>query len=451
MKIQSYVWFMVLVLSFSGVWGCDDGGADEDTDSSIDTGVPDDSDTGDTDTGTDTEVESEIPPQLPSLCSASVSAAFLSGGGDGRMPTISAVSESDALVAYAYDPQEDGSTSRIQLATYDDDAAEYVSYTLFEDSIVSSEPRMTNNGTGYALVWLEGRTEWDAGCLTGASDDCRVDVALTTIDSGVSNESVPVRVSQEGVAQGRPAVVPVSTGWLAIWGESNQGDVSVVAAHVSAAGTVGAVQDISGDNFADEVPRISAAVVDDTVLVLWRGSSQRTLYYRMLNITGQSLGETQILFDGETAYQPVAAADTVGFMVAYGRWTQNDGEIFTRRIDVQGTFVGTENRITWTNTVTRYASLAFVPGKGFAIGWLSDTANGSSSCVDSVCAAKVFGSVLNDDGSLAAEPIMLSDGADDLNPCKELTIGTNGTDWLVTYELRRNLRQQLAYSVFSCQ
>lgn len=448
MKTQGIIIFISLT---SILLGC---GAESrfssDTDTGFDTATEIDTGTGtETDTGTE---ESLVPPELPSLCNTSVYAEYLSGTADGQTPTISTISSSDSMMAWAYDVKEAGSNFLVELASFDAAAGEYTAEIPFADSVISTNTRMTNNGMSHGLVWIEGRSAWDEDCTPEGVGGCDPDVAMATITNGQVNETAPIRVSQTGQAMGKPSIVAVSGGWVVAWGTGVVGKVSVMAAYVNAAGVVGAPINVSGEVYADDFPQISMAVYNNAIVLLWRGISQNIIYYRMLNATAQATTAPLVLAEGNFASAPSAISDTTGFMVSYSLGTTDDSEVFTRRIQPNGQLVGQRVRLTWTASQrTIWSALAHMPGGKYGVAWLSKSANGNSTCVDSVCSDKVFASILNSDGALAAEPILVSEGEGDLNPASDVVIGTNGAEWLVAYELRKNYRQQIVYSTFSCQ
>ncbi|MBN2528365.1 MAG: hypothetical protein JXR76_18395 [Deltaproteobacteria bacterium] len=451
------IWCMAFALIMCA---CDDDNKKKvppsDTQSASDTETDTASDTGlETDTGEE-EVENETPPQLPERCATGTVAGKLSGDGNGTMPAISNL-KNEAIAAFTYDERDTASLPAVQLGFWDMASGEWLNGYPFDDAYMSNNSSIADNGTTLALVWLEGRAEWNPACVpsdgSGANPTCQQDVAFATITTGLVNESIPLRISTSGLAIGTPSVVSTSDGWVVLWGEAATSHQSVWSAHVSSDGVVSAplqICDVASECRTSSDPRIITASVGDTLLAIWPGYSQGVFYVARLTKAGTLLA-TPVVLNEEPVYEPSLTASNGEFMISYGMNTLNDAEIFTRRIDSSGQFVGEANRITYTDDPVKESFVTWVDGMGYAVAWLSKKANGSDVCVDSKCKSKVFASILDNTGALAAVPVLVSIGETELNPCLYVTLGGQGFTWIAAYEILRNMRTQILYSTFTCQ
>lgn len=451
MRLKNYVIGAILFLLCTV--GCDDTKkANKDTEVSIDT-VDTQTDTG-SDTGSETEqpIELEIPPQLPVKCATIIYNEKLSGPGDGEAVSISTIDAPFLAWAYDVDAGKIDYQFQLQLAAYDDDEQKYAAYSPFEDSIVATGTSLANNGVSYGLTWLEGRTQWDDDCTLESVDDCDVDVAFAKISlSGVVEATAPLRLSTSGQVIGRPVITAVSSGWVVAWAYNDVGSTTVMSVHVDNTGVVGTPIQLSETAKANDPAQLSIASLNNTVIVMWRANTQNAIHYRVLTDTLQVQGEIRVLIEGLLVSTPRIVAGADKFMVSFGCKTLNDQEIFTQQLGGNGEILNEKIRVTWTTQLVAESDITFVPGVGYAIGWLSQLANGASDCVDTDCTMKAFAALLNDDGSLATQPILVSSGDNDLNPNRELTISHDGTNWMAAWANRKYLRYQLNYTTFSCE
>ncbi|MBN2717172.1 MAG: hypothetical protein JXX14_15070 [Deltaproteobacteria bacterium] len=421
-----------------------------DTNGTADSAVP-----ASTDSATHADIATDDqPPALPVRCSAHTTARKLSGAGSGTLPSLSGDNGS-MMAAFTYDTKESGASPQMQLGYFDAENSSWLTVFPFDDSVTSSSATLASYDGARALVWVDARTEWDADCTPDRPSACSGDVAFVTVTDGQIDQPMPVRTSLGGGIVGTPAVVATATGWVVTWVNNDNGNTTVWSAMVASDGSVSAPVNISGEYRATQNPALTMATLNDTVLVMWGAYHQQAIFYAMLDSHGLPLGSVLTLAEGTTVFAPRVTAGHTSFLVSYGARRSRDiaesATIFTRMIDATGQPLTAPTRITWTDTAVTESFPAYRSDMGNAIVWLSAKANGSLKCVDSVCMTKVFASILDDTGALASEPVLLSEGATDLNPCAAVTLNATSDTWFVAYEIRRNLRQQILYSTFTCE
>jgi hypothetical protein len=417
-----------------------------DTDSATDTDV--DTDTN-TDTGTDTG-EDETPPDLPALCSTDVFNTAASGLGDGRAPDVEAGTTA-ALIAWAYDPQEDAMPEqwRIQATAYDPLAPDIAPVEPFPLSPNALWPAMTARDDGFGLVWLDSR--WDVACDPGDPDTCAVDVALAVLDAaGASTGAEPIRLTTSGlVARGRPAIAVTPDGWLAAWAEYDGTDtLRIMAVALTAEGVPGTPQIVSGDKqISGEAADVGLAAGGDVAVAVWQDQDLNTVYAQPISFDGTPVGDAAIVDQGVQTRPPRIAAGTDGFLVAWSRRTVDDFEIFSRLLTATGAPLGEPNRLTWTISDESGAVPAW-DGDSYGVAWFGNRANGTEECVDPNCEDQAFASVLDADGAMASVPVLLSDNA---NPSSNGDLEWDGSGWTMVWEVQRDLRQQVYRGRFVCE
>jgi hypothetical protein len=421
----------------------DDGGIDGgDTDVDTDTDTDTDSDTdSDTETG-----ENETPPELPEICSADLMDLPASGDGDGRWPEIAAGTET--LFTWAYDEQEPTADWDIQIASFDlgPDGGVGDPVEPMEDSIVAEMPFLVERGDGFGIGWLD--TRWDLSCTTSDQDACNRDIAFITLDgAGQPANPIPNRVTYDAVINERPAVAATADGYLVVWAEQDGPTADILVAALDANGDPGVPQLISGDNPSEIERRPAIAAAGTTAVATWLADDQNHVLAQALDLDGNPVGDPQAVDEGNLCSAPKIAGGTDDFVVAWSTMKYDDFEVYTRKLDGSGAPLGEPHRATWTTEHAEEPAVAW-SGSDYALIWLSPEKNGTGSCTHESCMPQTFGALLDDDGAIASQDVLLSD---DPNRCSVPDLTWDGSGWLAAWELRRDMRQQVYYGRMVCE
>jgi len=409
------------------------------------------SETGsDTDTGQDTDTaEEDIPPDLPAACVVDSTSVPLSGGGDGRWPTL-ARGEGEMLLAWAYDGQQGSADWNIQVATHEAGIPPLIGQPdePVAWSILSQKPAMAARGDLFGLVWLDSR--WDPDCQADDQQACLREPAFIelTADGSPAGDADPVRLTAGESIAVRPVIAATDSGWIAVWSQDQTGNAATIeAVAIDGTGQPGAVHVVSGVDAAAKSYRPALAAAGEQALVVWLDAGYQSISAIRLGPDGAPLGGIQPVVEGNSVVHPRLAAGDGEFLLTYGRPQGADIEIRARRLDTAGGPLGGEQRVTWTSGDTIFSHPAW-SGSEWAVAWLSDRANGADECAVETCQAQVFLTALDADGAPRAAEVQLSA---DANPASEIELSWSGTGWLALFELRRNLRQQVSWSHAFCE
>ncbi len=416
-----------------------------DTDSQTET----ETDTGtgtDTDAGTDTG-EDETPPDLPSLCAATLFNAATSGDGDGRSPAIASADSS--VLAWMYDPQADGQPEqwRVQASEYAPDAGtDPVASEPFSPAPAALSLAMAASGGVFGAAWLDSR--WDPACDSNDPDSCLVDIAFTSLDAAaVPAAAEPSRLTTNGAARAELAIAPTPTGWLVAWTTEDAGNLRAAAMPVDTDGVAGVYQILSGnETFFSDSSSVALAAGPEIAVAVWSADLQ-SVVAQPVGFDGAAVGDPVVVDQDVPCTTPRIAASDDGFLVTWSRKTVSDFEVFSQLLDAGGAPLGAPNRLTWTTTDASGAVPAW-SGSAFGVVWLSDRDNGSDECVNTDCTEQLFGSVLDAQGALASTPTLLSDNA---NHSSNAEVAWDGAGWSAAWEVRRNMRQQVYRGRFTCE
>lgn len=440
--------FLLMVVSMAGCSKSDESDVDTESESSepLDTESETESESESEDTG-----ESEIPPDIPALCSGEIVHQEASGSGNSRIPAVANIGD-NSLIAWGRDSQE-GSAQEwaIQVAPWTAGDTVIDPLDPLAPGVISNRPALASNEQVFGMVWLEGRTEWDPSCLADAPLDCQQSLVFMTFDeAALPEDAMPVQIVEPFRPAGPPALVSTASGWMAFWQIADGTGATIWAVPLDENGDPGEMVQISQTEAANPPAYLSAAAIGDKVIVMWLTADQQVIEYQMMNDSGTLDGETRVLEEGISLFGPHVVAGDGEFMVSYARTPYEDSEIFTVKIDMDGEPIGDLHRITWTTRRVTRSHLSYSDTAGYGITWVSSQVNGSEECIDEECDNKTFASVLDSSGALASEPVFLTVGNEDMNPESNMVITFDGQNWLVLWETRRNLRQQIHYGVMSC-
>ncbi len=461
--------FVFLVVGCVFFLGCSDDDSEGpstpiDTDTTEDAGIDSG---GDTDTNVINE-EEEMPTDLASSCVANVVQEAASedddwvspGDGDGRRPDIDA--DESALMVWSHRAPDAGSVWTIQAAAYDPgpekgdggtsevDAGTRAIGTVENPAtsdVVSMDPALAARGKEFGIVWRDGR--WDSTCDGSDVDECRKDLAFIRVDSRGQpiDSSNPIQVTYESVVVARPAIVATTAGYIVAWFEQADQEDILMAMHLDEAGSPGTPHRISTEEegaYIKSLPGLAA--IGDKAVVVWATPKQRTILARTLNGSAEPQGETQLVAKGNLCLPPRVAAGNEGFMVSWSMQPESDIEVFTRKLDGNGSVIGEPHQVTWTKTDVTRSDIAW-SGSSFALSWLSSKANGEDDCIVKTCDEQVLAAMLDSVGKVSTDSVALSN---DLNEASQLVLAWDGSGWTAVYELSRLNRQQAFYGRMTC-
>jgi len=369
-----------------------------------------------------------------------------SGEGDARFPSVS--HSTSSLASWLYDPEETGQPEqwRLQIGVYDPAASALTMMEPFTAVPSAESLAMATSASAFGAVWLDSR--WDTACDPDAPDECSVDLAFASFDAAAEPAAAePQRVTTTGVFRSDLSIAATPTGWLVAWMAVESDSLSAFAAAIDAAGTIGTAHVISDDQpfFADSSD-VSLAATSTTAVAVW-SADLASVVAQVTGLDGTPTGDPITIDEDVPCAMPRIEASENGFLVTWSRKTYEDYEVYSQLLDANGAPTGSKNRLTWTTTDARGAIPAW-NGSTYGVVWESDRANGSSSCVESNCRNQLFGSVLDAQGQLASEPILLSNNANDSS---NAALAWDGAGWSALWEVRRELRQEVYRGRFICE
>ena len=448
--MRSLAWLAaVLGLAASLAAACSDDKKpdwENDTDTDTDTGSETDTDT-DTETDTDTG-EDETPPALPASCQAVTVNTFVSGDGDGAIPAL-ALSEG-GLVAWGYDPQEDGADAqwRIQIAAYDPGTGPGATADPMSDTVIARKPSAAHRDGAYGVSWLDSR--WDGTCSSEDQESCAMDIAFMTFDAtGVPTNTIPLRVTNSGSPETGPLLEPTADGWLVAWGVSAAGEtLTAWAVPLDPTGNPGTAVQVSGEGVIDDDSGLDLAVSGDTAVLVWADEDQHEILAAALNLDGTAKGDPVPIDSGDLMITPTVAGKDDGFMVAFSKRPNDDFEIYTMPLEADGTPAdGAEPaRASWTTSNAMSSKLAW-SGTTWGMAWLSNRNNGEADCLEDGCESQVLFCELDEGGAPATRSVVLST---DPNPSFDEDLAWDGSGWTAAWALRQNMRDQIVYGRATC-
>ncbi|MBN2804239.1 MAG: hypothetical protein JXR91_14180 [Deltaproteobacteria bacterium] len=455
-KFKSIVALSLFAISFLG--GCssssnsgdgDKNETDDDSDSLILTDSNSDSSTyGYSDSDSNLI---ETPPELPVKCEIISRNQQLSGMGDGKNLSID-FDGTDVFGAWTYVTSQE-TLPHIETGMFQSETGSFDIQSYLSGSVIAEDTFLTASDGKFALVWLDGRTDWDPDCLSSNVDKCIKDVAFMTFKGGFPEASAPLRITENrDNIIGRPKAASIDNSFIVVWRESGSlGGTTVFLSIVDSDLNVGKPVKISDDDHGDTFDNLILSASSESILVMWSTLHNYEIEFRLLNPDGTIKSEIKKIDTASQYFYPSSAADDNGYLVSWSRKLVNDYEIFTQRIDEDGNLEGEENRITFTDSDIYESKLSFSSHDGLMITWLSSKENGSTTCIDSSCSKKAFAAPLNIDGTLQASPLFIGPGTDYLASSENLSLSFAKDRWITGYESFRNFRTQLAYSTFVCK
>ncbi len=460
--------------------GCSDGNGSTTGDDEMDSGTDgssDDAGAGDADTDIDTDTDtdtgqSEVPPEnLPARCKLEIEKSSVSekndwraeGKGNGRAPDIAF--EETSLMVWEYKSSEPDAGWEIQAAAYNppvdgegtdggvdapDAGSPFVGDVQNPASRgpVAQDPAVAARGGEFGIVWRDGR--WDPLCTASDVAECSNQLAYLRVDSSgqpIDNPE-PVQVTLDAEVYRRPEIAATADRYIIAWIEESGDAPALMAISVDENGNPGSSTPhlISTEDGIYSQATPAMAVLGDAAVIVWNTPNQLEILARRLNGLAEPQGDAQVVAEGDICLAPRIAAGDGGFMVSWSMQEYSDLEAYARKIDANGAPIGDQHRLTWTPSDVMSSAIAW-SGSEYAVAWLSPKANGASECVNESCYAQVFATLLDSDGAIGAEPVLLSD---DPNMTSNLSLTWDGGGFTAIYELPRFQRRQVFFSRMTC-
>jgi len=414
-----------------------------------------DSDTGDTETETETETESasetdtgedETPPDLPSACTTALIDAEASGEGDAADPAVA--SNGETLLAWAYDPQEDEAPEqwRIQAAPFDPATGIGALQQPMTASISATMPDLAASADTFAIAWLD--TRWDLSCAAEDQESCSRDIAVNFLDvTGLPVNPTPHRITNVGGLTYRPAIGPVGSGWIVAWMEDGPGETTTVwAVSVDGGGTPGTPHRISEIGGVDDGSELGLATDAGGGVLVWIDAGQYDVIAARVAADAAPVGDPIPIDGGCNVAAPSVAAGAGEFLVSWSRRTFEDFEIYTAVVAPDLSSSTEPRRVTWTTSSAMDSAVAW-NGASYGLLWQSNRNNGASQCLDPGCEVQILGTILDAEGAVASESVVLSDNP---NPSLGPDLAWDGTGWTAVWCLRGDMRHQAMHGRMTC-
>ncbi|MCU0662402.1 MAG: hypothetical protein MUC50_08780 [Myxococcota bacterium] len=445
----------LLIVILFDPWGCSNGSKTADT-------VSETTETATVDTMSDTESlteEDETPPELPSLCSLVLEGTSASEPvgranstkGDARWPTL-AMSGEEGFFVMGYKDGEEPRDWDVRIAPYDC----AVHGTPLPAPLSPSEPLAKGTSSrfpaavataeGYTVVFED--TRWDHDCDAKDLANCRSDLGMIALDP--TGEPVagddPVRLTADSAVATRPSIAATSTGTLVAWLEAAQdGAGNALVLPVDSKGNPGSALSLTPKEDADGESRVQLASSKEQALVVFGLADPERIGAVLLSANGTAPGDLLVLDEGGSCRNPAVVATQDGYLVLWRRQITNDYEIFARSVSQTGELRPIE-RISYTTTDVRAPFVAWNGTSALGV-WTSDRLSGAKACLQTSCAPQVLAAVLQPSGALASTEIAVSN---DVNEQTSPTAAWDGSGWLIAWEGRRNLRQEVFYARIDC-
>ncbi len=467
----------------------------ESTDPSRDSDNPDDTEEGEA-RGDDTEEDThsrttdseqldlnQPPGDLPERCRLNTEVVAgedvgrfeVSIGGDARFPDIDIDPNSGrAAMVWAYMPSEgEGDESRrwgIQSRRYDcviegediiaRELGDVLSVTTAAESPLAEHPSIVLTDGGYVVVFRDAR--YDEHCdptSTEGYEACRRFLALMTLDKdGAPSMDEPVLLS-DGAVKNRPVIARSPDGtYVAAWTELEESDYRIKTMRISADLTPGAIHELP--LAADGLEGPSVATNDQVAVIVYSSQGQHSVVSGVWG-HGQDLPESEVHIISDSfdhQFRPRIAAGESGFMVSYSGNILLYDEVFLQPLDATGEVFGASERATFAYKSVSASELAW-NGETYALVWESSTENGASAwpnsgglssaeiCVYEGCSEQIFATLVNKDGKITAESVLISR---DPNRSERTKILWDGVGWTMVWQAWRKNRWQVLHGQMLC-
>jgi hypothetical protein len=425
----------------------------------------------DTDVDPDNPDENDMPEDLPALCQADIVQASASETndyadgekGDGRFPDIGL--GDDPMMTWAYRSPDDDAVWEIQTAPYDPTqpidpdggvgGGQLGPKNPFNPGPVAGKPAIAGRGDEFGVVWLDG--QWDSQCPGKPINDCDMEVTFARVNAAgelVEGTKV-VKITNTPITKivDRPDIAATASGYILVWLEMDDNGTRVIAVAVNETDETTPVPHIiSIKNDVETEAMPSIAVVGNTAVVVWGVRNQKQILARALNEAAEpQSGTPTVLDEGTLCVRPRIAAGNSDFLVSWSKMRGVDQEVFTRKLDSEGTPLGEPLRITWTPQNIQDSVPAW-DGTTYALAWLSTHSNGSDDCTVESCDIQVFTTLLDVNGALASEQVRISN---DPNSCQDMDMSWDGSGFTAVWTLPRGLsvfdfRYQVFYGRMVC-
>lgn len=420
---------------------------------------------------TDTPSETEEPaPEFPELCvpqteligGEAVRQLTLTDDGSGIYPSIAVNPETnDALFVFAH-IDADTKIWQIKTAAYktsaeagEADGGLVYTRELKDVTVPSSgnagslNPSAVYGHGAFSMVWLDGR--YNSACTADTIDTCGLDVLFLQTDEDGSALGEPVTLSNEdlGAPVGRPAIAVLPDGFLAVWTVVSDGDARLAAGLLDTTGALVDKAFLLGNFVTDDSASPSVAVNDEAAVIVYNDADRQGVSALVWPHKDDEPPEEPISISeaSDRNKNGVAAAGAEGFLVAWHGSKDGETQILVRALNAEGEVSGDIQQATWTEGVGAPAVAAL--DDTYAVAWTSAYEKGSDECaVPDWCASQIFVAIVDEHGQAAAEPVRLSE---DANDSSNAMIAWDGVGWTAVWQTERTYRTRLFFGQITCE